>query len=348
MAGKQKDQARGGVPAQWADTVEAPRIGIIDPDRVQRRTRAYRAAVWATVVSAPLLAAALFVSLGKNQVQAPPVTHAAPAPASSVTSPGRAAATVAVQQWLAQKPSPLPGASIMAWTGAVRLPVAAQPPGSDENGGGGDSSDTSVNGSGIPEAHYETDTFTLVTTSGVFWDASIEVAVDARPGGGAAPVTGVSITPVPGPASDAWDTDQPWPGVPKQTSVPGAVSAAIQSWAAAWTSGSPGTLAQAVQDPDGRHFYTPVSGVASVSPSVLYSAPSPAGGGTEMVEVSLGIAWKGQKAPPANLGQGSNGGTPTVMDLLVAHAGTAAPVVVAWGPPGSGPTLRAYQNALGS
>jgi hypothetical protein len=34
------------------------------------------------------------------------------------------------------------------------------------------------------------------------------------------------------------------------------------------------------------------------------------------------------------------------MDVLVERASTAAPVVVAWGPSGSGPMLRPYQNAV--
>lgn len=345
---RQHAATRGRVPAQWADTVEAPRTGIIDPDRVQRRTRLYRVAVWITVVSSPVLVAVLFVSLGKEQAALPPAAHGTAAPAAEANSPGRAVATVAVQGWLAQKPSPLPGASILSWDGATALRAAPQPPaGSSDPGDPSDSSNPQNSGSGIPEARYETDEFTLVTKAGAFWDASIEVAVDSRPGGGAAAVTGVSITPVPGPASDAWDTDGPWPGVAKQTSVSPSVGTAVQSWASAWTSGSAATLAQAVQDPDGSHSYTPVTGVATVSPSVLYAAPAPGGRDEEMVEVSLGITWRGQPAPPANQGQGQQG-TPTVMDLLVAHAGTAAPVVVAWGPPGSGPTLRPYQNALGS
>lgn len=328
------------VPAMWADTVEAPRAGIVDPDRARCRTRFYRFAVWTAVVTWPFVFVLLFVVAGKNQAGPAPASHGTPVQMPAADSPGRAAATVAVQKWLRQDPAPLPGASVLSWDGATRVPSPPAP--AAGSSGSGDSSNPGAVGSGIPEARYETDTFTLVTGSGAFWDASVEVAADSRPGGGAAPVTGVSITPVPAPAADGWDTDGPWPGAQKSTSVSGAVGSAVQSWATAWTSGNPGTLAQAVQDPSPGHAYLPVSGVATVSPSVLYAAPAPGGQGREMVEVSLGITWDGQAAP----GPGQQGGTPTVMDLLVAHAGTPAPVVVAWGPPGSGPSLKPYQNAV--
>ena len=66
------------------------------------------------------------------------------------------------------------------------------------------------------------------------------------------------------------------------------------------------------------------------------------------VEVNLDITWADQ---PANRQTGNDQsvsanpqGPQTTLDLLVERAHTAAPVVIAWGPPGSGPTLTAHQN----
>jgi hypothetical protein len=59
--------------------------------------------------------------------------------------------------------------------------------------------------------------------------------------------------------------------------------------------------------------------------------------------VTVSLLWKGEKAPAFG---SSTSGPQTTMDLLLERADTAAPVVVAWGPPGSGPGLVPYQNAV--
>ena len=153
-----------------------------------------------------------------------------------------------------------------------------------------------------------------------------------------------------GPSAGSGATQSgPWPGLVATTSVPPAVSQTVQSWADAYSSGNPATLALAVGDPDTADHYTPLSGVAAVSATVVEAAQVKGTTGDDMaVEVALDITWADQ---PANRQTGNEQsvsvnpqGPQTTLDLLVERAHTAAPVVVAWGPPGSGPTLTAYQN----
>ena len=192
--------------------------------------------------------------------------------------------------------------------------------------------------------------FTVQGDPGIF-EADVEVALTAS---GPVALGGPSLMPVQlGPSAGSAATQSgPWPGLVATTSVPPAVSQTVQSWADAYTSGNPATLALAVGDPDTADHYTPLSGVAAVAATVGEAAQVKGTTGDDMaVEVALDITWAGQQN-----GQSTNGpsggnqsavnpqGPQTTLDLLVERAHTAAPVVVAWGPPGSGPTLIAYKN----
>ena len=126
----------------------------------------------------------------------------------------------------------------------------------------------------------------------------------------------------------------------------------LNNWLAAYTSGSDAALHLAVGDPNPAHTYVALSGVRQASYTVLAAAPvgKPADGDLA-VEISLSLVWDHEHvASPELAGMNGTSGSParqTTMDLLVAHASSAAPVVVAWGPPGSGPSLRPYENAIG-
>jgi hypothetical protein len=125
----------------------------------------------------------------------------------------------------------------------------------------------------------------------------------------------------------------------------------MSGWLDAYVSGSSSQLAVAVGDPDTSHHYRALQGVASANFSVLYAAPreapnvAPAPNNSSpdalLVEVSLNIQWNGEKALAPNT---SVDGPPTTTDLLIERANTAAPVVVAWGQPGTGPSLKPYGN----
>jgi hypothetical protein len=193
------------------------------------------------------------------------------------------------------------------------------------------------------------DRFTVQGSPGIF-EADIEVALTSS---GPAALGGPSLSPFRlGPSGTSQATENgPWPGLVATSSAPSAVSQAVQSWADAYTSGNPATLALAVGDPNTADHYMPLSGVSAVSAAVV--AASQIGGArvNQMaVQVSLDITWADQQNSQTASGPSKGDsavnpqGPETTLDVLVDRAYTAAPVVVAWGPPGSGPTLTADQN----
>jgi len=336
------------------DDVEVPRVGGPDADLLLRRQRRYRKLVWSSMIMAPIALLAVVISLGKT-TPAPTVSTTA----GAATSPGRTVATQELETWLAETPSPLPGAQVLSWDGAKVL----HPPAAKVAKG-------LSSGTGKPRWTTEEDTFTLIVpppapkthsaaqstskplTTATIYQATVAVAL--KPGGGAVALSGPSITLVPPTKPGAWDADGPWPGLDITSSVTGAVQQAINGWADAYTSGSSSKLALAVGDTDSSHHYVALSGVRSVTVTVLASSPRSAPNGpvvakqtptAEIVEVALDINWSAEPAPSSSSASNFTTSLPkTTMDLLVERANTSAPVVVAWGPAGSGPTLHPYQN----
>jgi len=236
--------------------------------------------------------------------------------ASVVSSPGRAAAWKSLSAWLATTPSPLPGGQIVSWDGSV----ATDPP-------------ESATGTG-PTWTSSIESFTLVDNAGNLYLSSVQVALDPR--GGSEVVGGPSLIPVAPTADDSWSSDGPWPGL-TVVGPPPAVSAAATAWATAYVSGSSGTLRLAIGDTDPTRTYVPLTGATASNVTVISAAVPDAGKPDIMIaRVSVALTWGGQDDPAE----------PMVLDVRVSRADTAAPVVDAWGPPGSGPTLTAYQNAV--
>jgi len=325
----------------WTEDDEVPRAGRPDGIRLAKRQRLYRRVVWSTVVLTPLALLALIVVAGSKT---PPVvsTHTV---VDANTSPGRTAATQELHAWLTENPSPLPNATVVSWDGATPVASVNPPPGSSSTGAAG----------GAPW-QAEIDTFTLEVLqpppSGqsstsqptyTVYKAGVEVALD--PAGGAVALGGPSLTIEPPTPSANADPSGPWPGIQSTSTVSGPVSQAINGWLTAYTSGSSSSLGLSVGDPNSAHAYLPLSGVSSATDTVTAAASRP--GGAEIVEITINIVWNGQSAAAAAAAS-QNGVTPpqTTMDLLVERANTAAPVVVAWGAPGSGPTLKPYENAV--
>ncbi len=277
-------------------------------------------AVWAAVISLPLACLTVIAEAVKTAPSVKPARTSV-----AVSSPGRLAATVALRSWLDSTPSPLPGGVILAWVGATKVPTPPAAP-------------TSQNGANsAPTFAAEIDHF-FVDAHGVTYEAGVEVAT---PAGSDPTVVGTpSLLPVT--VGTTPPQGIPWSGINATTSVSGPVSQAVDGWAQAFTSGSASTLHLAVGDPNGSHDYVPLSGVSSVTATITAAAPAPQGpSGDIIAQVTLDIVWKSQSA--ASIAQ--SGPPPGMtMDLLIARANTAAPVVVAWGPPGSGPALRPYEN----
>ncbi len=315
----------------WADAVEAPRSGLADANKLGKRQRIYRYYVWTSMALVPL---AVFAVLS-SYARAAPV---APAPnttqSADAASPGRSAAQTSVNAWLANKPSPLPGGSVLFWEGAHKVaPVVlpASPTGSQA----------------VPEVpnapSIEVDSFVLITTSNRMYTAEVQVALDPR--GGAKTIAGPSLIPIAPGLGDSWASGVgSWQGL-KPESPSDVVAQAVTVWARAYTSGDSAQIRLTVGDPTPGHAYIPLSGVSSVVPTVTGQAQPGTDPSKVIARVQLSITWAGQPAP-TDTGSARSQDPSATFDVLLDKANTASPVVVAWGGPGEGPKLAPYQNAV--
>jgi hypothetical protein len=315
----------------WFEAEEVPRPGMPDGIKLAKKQSRYRKLVWSSVILAPVALVAVVVAAGAKP--ATPTPHASNT-AAFASSPGRNVATAELTTWLAEIPSPLPGGALLSWDGATAIPNVTPP-----------TTPGSASGS-TPAVVWtaEVDHFTVVATAGVF-AANVEVALDPR--GGAIALSGPSITPTTPVATDNWDAGAPWPGLTATNTITSSVTGAINGWVQAYTSGDAATLGLSVGDTNPNHGYVPLSGVSTATAVGNEAATlGPASADQIVVEVSLNVVWSGEST--ATTQPKNNAVTPPkmTMDLLVERASTAAPVVVAWGAAGTGPTLKPYSNAV--
>ena len=321
-------KAQSANVAWFPEAVEAPRVNTPDTEVLARRQRRYRVVVWMCVILTPLATLAAIASATSHKS-----SPAAVSSSGSANSAGKVAATLEVEKWLKAVPDPLPNGRIVSWDGAYDI-----------------HSPTAKGGSSGPAGAFkvEVNRFTVQGDPGIF-EADIEVALTAS---GPLALGGPSLMAVQlGPSAGSAATQSgPWPGLVVTTSVPPAVSQTVQSWADAYTSGSPGHPGPGRRRPRHRGPLHALSGVTAVSATVVEAAQDGEAKEDDMaVQVTLDITWAGHQNA---IGNGQSGGTSavnpqgpqTTLDLLVERAHPAAPVVAAWGPPGSGPTLTAYQN----
>lgn len=309
----------------WEVADEVPRAGLPDEVRLNRRAKWYRRWILASLVLLPVALLALIITVGNTASadKAPP-----PATLSSHT---RAAATVAVERWLGSKPAPLPGGHIVAWEKATTTSVQHEPSQAEKQG---------------PPVTTELHTFTLASPDGLLFTSQVTTA--SSPAYGVKVLTTPSLVPVAA-TGDSFPDTPLWPGLEDAPSSP-EVEAAVNQWAAAYTSGDPQLLRQVVQDPDRDHAYVPLAGAAFTTVQVgdvgaIWGKDQTDRDGdvypdTVVVNVTATIRWAGAQTKtddePAS----------TSYDLLVSKANTAAPTVVAWGGSGTGETLQPYANAV--
>jgi hypothetical protein len=315
---------RGAAPAAgWlTDTEERPRAGAVSGAGIHRRARVFRAYVWAASVLTPFLLLATLAALTGS-------TASAPADATQVTSPGRAAATERILDWLAGPSPGLPGGRMLLWSGAR----TAAPPTTGTAYSGGDAA-----------LAVEVDAFVVVDGGGNEFTAEVQVGLDEN--GAATVLSGPSLTPLRVLDQAAARDAGPWPGRPTgQPTAP--VTAAVRAWAAAFTSSDQAALRLVVGDPDPNRGYLPLTGVAAVETTVGPAAVLDRA--TQVVRVDLAVTWAaaGSTEQAASPPVGTTAAVPKItFDVLITAADTAAPRVVAWGGPGSGPGLTPFQNAV--
>lgn len=310
-----------GSPVDYMRQVDAaPADGKWEPGPYVRRARWIRGSIWAVLVLMPLLVVANMAQIARGVPSTSTV-------AASQVAPGLGLARDSLNRWLATDPSPLPGGQVLGWTGSVNVPVVPPPDGQSAS---------------TPRYTTTVHNFSVIDRSGILYTASIQIGVDPR--GGAAVIGGPSLIPDMTAMADGWASGtSPWPGITSPAETTEAIVTAVTAWAQAYTTGTPGALRLAVGDPSAEHTYLPLSGVSSVSARVVTLGALPSGKTSAVARAELSVTWAGQPAPSA--GSHTNV-TPMVLDLLIERADSAAPVVTAWGAPGTGPTLSRYGNAL--
>lgn len=302
----------------WAQDIEVPRADLEGIQRNQRKQAFRRGVVYVT------MAAGIFGLAGgcnaSNRMDAFEEKQANQQVASAgQDSAGRFAATQAIEQWLDSSPSPLPGGRLLNWTGATQLSSQTK----DSNG---NETDRAV--------HRELNTFTVVDGVGRGYSASVLVAYTDD--GQVSVLSDPSIIPRVISSNSDFAGGEFWPGL-DASPISDSGQTAVQTWADAYTSGNASELRQVVGDPDASHIYVPISGITSTSVKVEASAKVKEG---VIAQVTVTSKWSGRKY------QDNADAKPAVYDVLIKGADTAAPRVVAWGPPGSGPTLKPYSNAI--
>ncbi len=295
------------------------------------RRKAQRRLLKATIfVFAPLILLSLVGNLTAEKA-VPPAAKASSTDANS--SPGKAAATAAMQAWLESKPAPLPGARLLSWDGYRTLPKAAA---TTKRGTTGDDGGTTT----------EVDQFTLAVTdekTTTLYSSSVEVRISRA---GIASVTGTpTLLPTASNLQDgAASSAQTWSGW--QSVTPNdAVSSSVRAWAEAFTGNDPDALRLVVGDPSKKHAYLPLRGADASDVKVTAAATKPAADGSNNDDPTTLIA-RVTFTPRWGSDADDSGRTVVTYDVLIAAANTASPRVVAWGGPGAGPALKPYSNAI--
>ncbi|WP_292716920.1 hypothetical protein [Microbacterium sp. 13-71-7] len=235
------------------------------------------------------------------------------------SSTGKAVASAALKAWMSAEPSPVPGGVLLSWDGFDSIAAGVTQSSSDPGANAG-------------ELHH----FSIAVPgrdATLYYDATVLVSVDSKLG--AIAVGAPALLPVAPAAQTGWSSAI-WAGF-KTTTTSGPVKDAVSAWAKAFTA-SPADLRLAVGDPNDAHAYMPLAGAQIADVQVTNTAGKVLNDGIEtktlLVRATVNITWA----------EGTS--SPMTYDLLVESANTAAPRVTAWGGAGTGPSLKAYQNAV--
>lgn len=325
-----KNRKNESAPAlDWLENAdELPRADIELNDRAAKRQKFFRRSIVGVVfVAFPL-------SVLCNLAVVPKVLDAKPAAAaqqSQLTSETKPAAMLAVQTWLAQTPSPLPGGQLLSWDG---VDIQAQPEVSvDPN------TNQTTEKQGLQLHHM-----TVAAATGQVFDTTVQV--------GYSKFRGVQVIGQPALIPRAPDDKAQWPNLTSwphlaKVTPSDPVIQSVSAWVEAFSSGNPDKLRLAVGDTADNRSYVPLSKVTATAVQVTDAAARidpKADSSTKPSEViarvTFAVQWQGQV-----LGRTE---TPSKVsyDVLIKKADTAAPVVVAWGGVGTGESLTEYMNAV--
>lgn len=317
----------------WDDLAdEQGRAEVLEQIPQKGWTKFLKPYMWFAVVSLPVLMVASIFTISNMSTEIEDMRDVIANQKLDASSPGRALATETVRKWLAQEPSPLPGGYLVSWDGATKVPFNTRINDNNQDVSAKDLYDAEVNN------------FTLADSNNQLWTASLLMKIDKRDGS-ATPYGGPSLAYKAPASSDGWDDGSPWPGINSEVDVIGdSVKTAVAAWAKAYASGDPAQLRQVTGDEDSSHAYIPLYNVADITTEVEDGAPLEWGKtDTVIANVQMAITWQNQPTV-----ENSETTIPVSMDVLVERADTGSPVVVAWGPSGTGPTLQKFGNAIAS
>lgn len=310
---------KSGTQQWWDQVEEVPRAGLPDAEKMRKSSRKYRVAIIASIFLLPLVLLSNLALIASNGDNGEEVVAT-----DDQFVETRPVAILAVQKWLSSVPSPLPGGRFVAWRSAT---VRDYEPPVDPNTGEPPTDEVSY--------RIETHAVTLSAPGEAAYTVSVNVMFNNE--FGAVALGEPAIQPVV-PVDDSWQPD-PYPEY-ESGSPSDEVAVAVDAWAAAYTSGDPAKLRQAIGDGDASRSYVPLVGARFVDGATEQGWFPDGSESTMIVRYTAGIEWATSPA-------GERDELPLVsFDLLVQGANTAAPTVVAWGGLGSGVDLKAYSNAV--
>lgn len=302
----------------WTQLEESPRSGLPDAARIARRQRLYRVVVWASLVMAPLASFAWLSTLTSPQATSDI------AAGQVASSDGRAVATVALDDWLDSETAVLDDVRVLSWDGSstVHSPAAED--------------------SGDSAATLTVESFTVIDGAGNLY--RVELLVASTPDDGPAVISEPSLIPIAPSTGSA--SSAPWPGR-ASVATSDSVGKAVEVWAEAFASGDPDALKLTTGDPDVDSVFAPLPALEVVETSVSSATPFDSGG-TDTIIARVAVTVRPIRSSTTTTTAAGSGDTTSTLhfDVLVERASTAAPIVVAWGAPGSGPTLERYVNAV--
>lgn len=308
------------------DIEEAPRAGLEPAQAIKRRSIRTRWVIRITLVLALVTTVLSFLALAFNfNTDSTDNTTSV-----DVTNPpGRSVAWQTVNEWITGNTA-LHGGKVLSWDSATQQQWTDLDRDSDGQ---------------HPDYQLWTHTFTL-TKDARFYETSVKVAVSDVLGERV--IAGPSLMER-APSDDTFGSVSGWPGLVSAT-VTQPVTEAITQWASLYTGSDPTQLRLATGDPNTSHSYQPLTGAAGATAEIDWSAIFPSGEG-EPDKTDVMVVQTRLLVPPSGDALTADPDAKPVtitFDVRVENADTASPRVVAWGGPGSGPTLRAYQNAVDS
>lgn len=325
-----KRNGKGRRQADWlpADVVEVPRDESVVAKKLARRSRWVKGYITACAVLAPILLIGVVLTVTRDPYV--PNTGNEGGAADRV----RAEATVAVEEWLNSGEAPIRNGKIVQWESTRTLPKAEAAP---------NQTTSTEPDPALKAVRFVVNRPATENQAGTLY--TVEVLTASTEAGAVSTVGSPAIMPMLPSMGDELTNVNRWPTLDEPAEPDERVEAAITDWAKAITSGSAQSLRAVVNDSDADHAYVAFQGMRLQGTSLGDASVVEWGEGDDPVPtrivaaVTLTMTDRTGACPKCSE-------TVSEFDVLIDDADSVTPRVVAWGGPGSGPTLKPYQNAV--